>query len=433
MYCSVDVLDNFLESHPIESLTLENLFELEEHMNKFSECSQQIPDDINGMFNGTYNAENLLLNDAQETLGLFALYSPTLILIDNIYSWFSHSKTNILSLLPENTLKANMNRVEKRTFRLLMNESTLTDDEKVIICRKFIRKHYEFLKSIQKYIHNNEIIMLPYYDLLKEIINDITIVSDQFERSKIYLDIYSKVDDEKFENNDEIAAMSAKFKNSFAGVKAGDAAKMVEFKKQRPFYAVKNLFISKKFGVNYCPSMEGNSLLNMGLNKYLVNEINSELNTNLSVTKLLLYGNLPFFHNGTLIDALKIREKAEGFEEWRNELVKIVRTYNIDFNSKKEVKSIGNEIFTPAVMRIEKEIRKSKALSTYFSPIDMFAFAGGFISRYYFTTNNIKNNLAIGGVTSLVSVAGKILMGYEKPKLNGMDNFIYNIFRYQNK
>lgn len=434
MYCSVDVLDNFLENHPMKSLKLDDLFELEEHINKFCKYSEEIQaniDNIEGMFNGTYSAMNLFNKDIQESLGLFALYSPTVVLIDNIYSWFSYSKMNIINLLPENDSHAHMDLPEKRSFRQLVMDNSLSNDDKLIIARNFLSKHYEFLKSIQKYIHNNQIVMLPYYDLLENTINDIKIVSDEFEKSEIYLNIYSKVDDDKFENSDEIAHMSAMFNGYAKGVKPGDKAKIVEFKKQRTFYEVKNLFLSKKLGVNYCPSSDGNSLLNMGLNKYLVGKINNELNTQLSVTKLLLYGDLPFFHNGTLLDALRIRENAEGFNEWRNELVKTIHTYNIDFNSKKEVKSIGNEIFMPTVKRIQNEIDKSRALSSYFSTNDLFAFAGGFISRYYFSSNDIKQNLAVGGISSVATIAAKILTGYGRPKLKGMDNFIYNILRYK--
>jgi len=195
----------------------------------------------------------------------------------------------------------------------------------------------------------------------------------------------------------------------------------------------KNLLLSKKIGVNYCPSTEGNSALHIGLIKYLIDELNYEMKTDLSVTKLLLFGNLPFFHNGTLLDALKIRQQAEGFNEWRNELIKIVHTYGTDFNSKNEVKNLGQEIFAPAVTRIDKEIKKSKALTSYFSNSDLFAFAGGFISRYYTSSGDIEKSLVAAGITGLASVSGKILTGYGKPKMSGMDNFIYNILRFKKK
>ena len=433
MYCSIDVLENFLDNRSIESLTLNDLFEFEELINCFYESFEIKPFAVGSFFNGTFNSINFINQNIQETLGLIALYSPKVVLIDNIYSWFSKSKMKLLNSLPESDSKIHANFPEKRSFRLLMDDQNLLQSDKVKIAQNFMKLNYAFLKPLQEYIHKDQLIVMPYYNLLDEIIEEIESVSEQFGKSLIYENIYSSFSDEKFENSDEISGMSAMFKEGLTakGINPRDPAKIVEFKNQRPFYVTKNLLLSKLIGANYCPSTEGNSALHMGLMKFLTDQVNYELKTDLSVIKLLLCGELPFFHNGTLHEALKIRQQSDGFNEWRNELVKTVHTYGMDFSSKGEVKQMTREIFSPVVTRIALEIKKSKALKNYFSSSDLFAFMGGYISRYYSSSGDIEKCLIGAGITGAASIAGKILMGYGKPKLTSMDNFIYNILRFK--
>ena len=436
MLTSVDVIENYLSSKSLKSIDdidFDNLFEIRELLNKhYSVLGEQYISN-NSLFVGSYYAINHLNPPINESLSNTALYSEKLVLTDNIYSWFSESKYKFFNRLPENDSKIHANFKEKRSFNLLVNDNSISNDDKLKISIEFIKNHLNYYNSIKEYIHNNSILLIPYYDLIEKYYDDIRQISDYFKKSVCYQEVNKKINDEYFENNDEIAFMNAKFSGYMPGVKPGDKAIIPQFQEIRAFYTAKNLVLSKIINAHYCPLSKGNSALLLRLLEILSEEINYHYKTDLAVTKLLFYSDLPHFHSGTLKDAMEIRHKSESFNEWQHELRKIVNSTTVDFNSKKEVKAFSNDLFSPIVNRMKTELQKSKHLQNFLSKEDLFSFIGGFIGGYYSSNNDIKTALVTGSLNNIVLIAGKIFTGYGKPKVQGMDNIILSILRHKDK